>query len=205
MRLRGKSSRQVLYSIVSHYFENSTKYFTFTEISRTILIALQFLLIFYNFLLPIVHCSFIFSSFMICFENPPSKAHKCIALLQIFFMNFYTFFIAFFSLILHNTFVRFQKGRKINMSSAADAAGFVDWCLLCGCQKSERRLSKSLFCRMVTVIGDEYRETHTDEKGLLVACGQFLFLQFFTGFSACDGSLRRHDFPPPQCKKPSGM
>lgn len=61
------------------------------------------------------------------------------------------------------------------MSSAADAAGFADWCLLCGCQKSEGRLSKSLFCRMVTVIGDKYRKAHTEEKGLLVACGQFLF------------------------------
>ena len=116
---------------------------------------------------------------MICFEISSSKAHKRTFFLQTFFMNFYTFFIAFFSLILHNTFVRFQKGLNIHMSSAADAAGFADWCLLCGCQKSEGRLSKSLFCRMVTVIGDEYRKAHTEEKGLLVAYGQFLFLQSF--------------------------
>ena len=179
MRIREKASRQVLYSIVSHYFENSTKYFTFTENSRTCPVTLQFLLIFYNFFLPIVLCSFTFSFFMICFEISPSKAHKRTFFLQTFFMNFYTFFIAFFSLILHNTFVRFQKGLNIHMSSAADAAGFADWCLLCGCQKSEGRLSKSLFCRMVTVIGDEYRKAHTEEKGLLVAYGQFLFLQSF--------------------------
>ena len=29
--------------------------------------------------------------------------------------------------------------KEIQMPAAADAAGFADWCLLCGCQKSEGR------------------------------------------------------------------
>lgn len=91
------------------------------------------------------------------------------------------------------------------MSSAADAAGFADWCLLCGCQKSKGRLSKSLFCRMVTVIGDEYRETHTEEKELLVACGQFLFYNFLQDSPPATGHSGDMIFLRRSAKKPSGM